>query len=274
MLAGVLGLALSLAGLVGVWLVFPNTADYVRSTFDTLGNSVSVSQSAMDTTGEALAATVASVDALSVMLTASAASVGDTAPVLEQVHTFMADQLPTAMESASSSLKSAQQGAMVLDSAIQSLDTFRFLLSATPVVGTMLEAPLQAYDPEIPMADSLGELATSLETLPAMLTEMAANLDSADDNLLVIQSSLTTMADSVSLISGCLSEYKLMVAQSRSSMDDLRPILTNLEDNLPRIMNGAAVGLTLIFLWLLAAQVVILSQGWELFQGTAGRTEG
>jgi hypothetical protein len=35
-----------------------------------------------------------------------------------------------------------------------------------------------------------------------------------------------------------------------------------------------ALVLSLFFLWLLAAQVVILSQGWELYQGTAGRMEG
>jgi len=29
--------------------------------------------------------------------------------------------------------------------------------------------------------------------------------------------------------------------------------------------------LSVFFLWLLAAQIVILSQGWELFQGTADR---
>ena len=39
---------------------------------------------------------------------------------------------------------------------------------------------------------------------------------------------------------------------------------------------GRAVALALnalMLLWLLAAQVVILSQGWELYQGTAGRME-
>jgi hypothetical protein len=31
--------------------------------------------------------------------------------------------------------------------------------------------------------------------------------------------------------------------------------------------------MSLFFAWLLAAQVVMLSQGWELFQGTADRME-
>jgi len=39
------------------------------------------------------------------------------------------------------------------------------------------------------------------------------------------------------------------------------------------MLNGAAIVVSLFFLWLLAAQVVIFSQGWEPFQGTAGRME-
>ena len=39
---------------------------------------------------------------------------------------------------------------------------------------------------------------------------------------------------------------------------------------MPVVGTTAAIS---FFVWLLAAQVVILSQGWELYQGTAGRIE-
>ena len=64
-----------------------------------------------------------------------------------------------------------------------------------------------------------------------------------------------------------------MINQSQSSMDDVTSILTNIQSNLATILNGVAIVLTLFFIWLLAAQVVILSQGWELYQGTADRME-
>jgi hypothetical protein len=81
------------------------------------------------------------------------------------------------------------------------------------------------------------------------------------------------MATDVSTISSSIAQYKGMVAQSRSSMDNLKSILTNIQTNLDRILTAAAWALTLFFLWLLAAQVVILSQGWELYQGTTDRME-
>ena len=136
-----------------------------------------------------------------------------------------------------------------------------------------MEAPTDTYDPEKPLAESLGEVAVNLKDLPSMFSEMATNMDKADDNLDIVEGSLTTMATNVSGISSSLAQYKGMVAQSRTSMDNLQALLTNIQSNLNQILTIAAIVLSIFFLWLLAAQVVILSQGWELFQGTADRME-
>jgi methyl-accepting chemotaxis protein len=274
MIIGILGLVISLAGLVGIWMVIPTVGGYVNSTILTLNTSINTSQKAMEITGQALGATVDSVDALSAMLGTTAATVEDTKPMFEQINLIMGETLPSTLESATDSLNTAQEAAVVLDSAIKSLDTFRFLLSSTPLFGALVEQPEQAYNPDVPLADSLGELASTLADLPAMFTEMSASIDTADDNLDLVQTNLITMSDSVSLISNSLSKYETMVGQSRSSMDNLTAILTNIENNLPSILNGVAIAFSAFFVWLLVAQVVIFTQGWELYQGTAGRMEG
>lgn len=274
MVAGVLGLVLSLAGLVVVWVYKPAIADSADNTITMLSSSVSTFKDTMQITGEALGATVDSVNALSNMLSTTATSVEDTKPVLDQINTFLGDVLPATVESATDSIKTASQAAEVLDGAIKSLDTFRFVLSGVPLVGSMVEQPESAYDPEVPLADSLGQLASELEGLPELFVGISDDMDKADDNLVTIQDNLTTMSDSVSLISESLSEYEIMITQSESSMDNLMSILINVQDNLTNILNGVAIVMSLFFLWLLAAQVVIFSQGWELYQGTADRIEG
>ena len=274
MIAGILGLALSLTGLVGVWVIKPTAAEYANTTIVALNQSVNTSLEAMKVTGQALEATVESVDALSSMLSATAATIRDTEPVLNHVNFFIGERLPTTIESVTTSLESAQQGARVLDSAIQSLESFQSVLSGAPLLSAFVEQPEQAYDPEKPMAESLGELATSLEDLPELFTEMAADMDKADDNLEIIYSNLTTMSESVALISESLGEYEVMIEQSQSSMENLGTMLSNIQNNLTNILNGVAITFSLFFIWLLAAQVVIFSQGWELYQGTADQLEG
>ena len=95
----------------------------------------------------------------------------------------------------------ARQAAVVLDSTVKSLEAFQFAMSGVPLVSAFVQQPTQAYNPEKPLAESLGEVAAELESLPAMFVEMSAEIDKADDNLVTIQTSLTTMSTSVKLIS-------------------------------------------------------------------------
>jgi uncharacterized protein YukE len=274
MVAGLLGLVLSLAGLVGVWVAKPTVAVYASSTIETLNNSVVTSQNVMDITGQALGGTIDSVDALSAMLSTTAATVEDTKPVLDGFDNMMATTLPSTLRAATDSLYGAQEAAQVLENTIKSLDAFRFLLSGMPLLGDLAAQPGESYNPEKPLADSLGELASNLEGIPDTFVQMSANLSATDENLAAVQGNLVTMSDSVKLISSSLSEYQRMISQSKSSMDNLRSILTTIQSNLATILNAAAIVLSLFLAWLLAAQVVMLSQGWELFQGTADRMEG
>ncbi len=274
MLAGILGLALSLAGLAAIWALKPAVARAVDTTIGTLNQTIDTSVDVMKITGTALGATVDSVDALSEMLATTADTIDDTRPMFVQVNGVMSDTLPSTLEAATGSLKTAQEAATVLESSIKSLDAFRAVLGATPFLSGFVDPNTPAYNPQVPLADSLGDLAANLETMPATFTEMAASMDKADDNLDAVQQNLLTMSKSTALISGSLGEYQKMVVQSQSSMDSLKVMLANVQSNLGNILNIGALVLTLFFLWLLATQVVILTQGWELFQGTAGRLEG
>lgn len=274
MLAGMIGLVLAVAGLVGVWRAKPAVVDYATSTLDTLQGSITTSQEVMVVTEDALGATVGSLEALSVMLTSTAASVDDTAPALDRVNVMMSTNLPAILEAANESLRAAQQAAVVLDSTVRSLEAFQLAMGAVPLLSGLVEAPEEFYNPEIPLDQSLGEVADNLESLPEMFVDISADLDRADDNLATVQSSLETMSTNVDFIAGSLEEYQVMVRQSQTSMGNLSPILTDLQGNLPAIVNGAVIVLTVFLVWLLAIQVVVLTQGWELFQGTAGRMEG
>ena len=119
----------------------PTIASYAESTIDTLNTSISTSQKTMQITGQALGATVDSVDALSEMLGTTAAQLEDTKPVIVQLNAIMSDTLPSTLQSATDSLKTAQQAAVVLDSAIKSLESFQALMKATPMLEQFHHAP-------------------------------------------------------------------------------------------------------------------------------------
>lgn len=273
MLAGIIGLLLSLAGLVGLWIIKPTLTSSIHTTINTLATSADTSQKAMDITSDALGATIDSVDALSEMLGATALTVNDTQPVITQFTFVLSDTLPTTFEAATDSLQAAQAAAYSLEGAIQSFETFRSIMSAIPLIGSMVPKATMPYNPDKPLAESLGELTTSIQDMPDTFVEISANMDKADDNLELVKSNLETMSTSVALISTSLSQYQKMIGESQASMENLVSMLTNVADNLDQILNIASIVLGLFFFWLLAAQIVIFSQGWELYHGTAGRVE-
>lgn len=269
MVAGVVGLLLSLAGLVSIWAVKPVAADSLQSTLVTLLDSIDTSQEVIKITAEALGATVNSVDALSEMLMTTATTVEDTEPVVAEFNNIMGTTLPATIKTTTDSLQTAQEAARVLESTIQSLDTFRFLLSGAPLIGDLVGEPGVSYDPDITLAETLGELAANLEGLPSTFILMAEDLSETDENLDNVRLNLVTMSTSVDVISSSLSEYEAMVIRSESSMEEVKTILNAVEENLVRILNWTAIVFSMFFGWLLAAQLVILSQGWEVFRGTA-----
>jgi hypothetical protein len=109
--------------------------------------------------------------------------------------------------------------------------------------------------------------------MPATFIDISANIDKADDNLDLVKTNLETMSTSVALISTSLSQYQDMIGQSKSSLENINAILTNIDNNLDRVLSYGTIVLGLFFFWLLATQIVIFSQGLELFHGTATRME-
>jgi len=175
------------------------------------------------------------------------------------------------ISAANTSLQAAGQAAESLEGAIRSFETFRAILGSAPIIGSVVPPTQSTYNPKRSMADSLDDLSGSLEEMPAKFEEMAVNFEKADNNLELVRSNLDTMSSKVSEISTSLGEYQAMVSKSQDSMKNLETMLTRFQSNLGLILTIATIILGLFFLWLLATQVVIFSQGWELFHGTAAR---
>ncbi len=268
MIAGVIGLILSLAGLSGTIITKPILANTMNLTVETLVNSLETSQRTLDITSDALGATINSIDALSDMLDATALTVEDTQPVIKKLNIVLAKELPETIKTATVSLTAAEGAAGSLESAIKSFEVLQIILGSSPFLRAIMPPIGEPYNPEKSLADSLGDLSKSMQDMPDTFIEMSADLEKADDNLVLVKDSMTLMSDNVSLISDSLTQYKDVVSQSKTSTDNLNSILTGFQSNLEKYLNITALVLIVFFLWLLAMQVVIFSQGWELYQGT------
>lgn len=269
MVAGVIGLILSLAGLVGLVIARPILTSSMNTTVDTLVDSVETSQKTLEITFDALDATVNSINALSDMLDSTALTVEDTQPVINQLNFVLAEKLPETIETATDSLTAAQSAAGSLETAIKSFEVLQTILGSSYFLSAIMPPAGEPYNPDKSLADSLGELSKSMEDMPDIFIDMSSDLDKADDNLVLVKDSMLLMSDNVSMISDSLTQYQRMIRESKTSTDNLISILAGFQKNLDNILNVTFIVMVLFFLWLLAFQVVIFSQGWELYRGTA-----
>jgi len=183
MAAGVVGLILSIAGLAGLFIIRPALSSSLELAVDTLYTSVESSQKTLALTDGAMDAAINSVDSLAEMLSTTRLIVEDTQPVITQFNEVLGGNLPETFYTAGESLKAAQSAASSLESAIKSFETFQTLLSGFVLLSGGQPQEQTVYDPDTSLADSLGDLSTSIEEMPDVFEGMAKDLDQADNNL-------------------------------------------------------------------------------------------
>ncbi|MCX8025824.1 MAG: hypothetical protein N3A60_11545, partial [Thermanaerothrix sp.] len=121
--------------------------------------------------------------------------------------------------------------------------------------------PGKPYNPETPLHQALGEVATSLDGLNTSLTTMETSLAQTGSNLGLIESEVKRMQEDIQRIRESLQEARDVVKQYQDTTARLLERLRWLEANLPRLTTLAAIGLTIFLVWLGFNQVGVLLQG-------------
>lgn len=206
--ASLLGLALSVAGVAMV----PRTATRVNQ--GVLG-ALDVTANALDVTAEGLnVALVAVGDASSALEAARATTLGvaqtvdDTRPMLRFMQDLAASDLPESIEATQTSLVAAEEAARVVDGTLDQLNAIALLTGLT-------------YDPAVPLDEGVAGVADSLDGLPASFRAVAESLEAAEGNLSLTESQVADLAESLDAIEGSVSEAQTVVKQYQDLVDEL-----------------------------------------------------
>jgi hypothetical protein len=164
-IAALAGLVICVGGIYGVWQVRAVMVANLENTLGLLEDTIKATGNALNVAEDSLGAATSSVDALATTIRTTGKSVKDTLPMIESLTKLTSEDLPATIETTQKALTSAQSSARVIDSTLGLLTTIPLL-------------PLEPYDPQVPLGDSLGSVAKSLEPLPKSLISMSAPGDS------------------------------------------------------------------------------------------------
>ena len=251
--AAVIGLLFSLAGIVGTWYFKTPVTESTTNAVVLIQDSLQATADGLELTQQALTITLNTIAGLESTLTGAAQAMEATQPLLESVSGVLGGGLTETITTVQDSLDTVGSSAEVIDTALR-------FLSAIPLIGI-------EYNPETPLHESINRVSENMAGIPESLSDMEQSLSDGGEGLGNIQSGLETMASSVGEISSSLEQYNAVFQQYLDTIDQVMTRLESLEQNLPAIITFLAVALTIFFLWMILAQVGLLTQGLDLWKG-------
>ncbi len=197
-------------------------------------------------------------------------AVSDSQPFIANVNTLLTQELPTNLETLQATLPAVTDVAGVIDQTLTTLSNIG--IDRTIDLPFNQSIPLQFdlgidYNPEVPFDDSIRELSTSLEGLPASLRELDEDLTVTNDNLGVLSDDLVQASEDLEVINARITElstlfddYLVLIDQLADSIADA---LITVPAQLQMLQTGIIIGLVLLGL----SQLASIYVGYELLAG-------
>lgn len=253
MIASLLGLAGAAAGLI----VVPRAAYRTAVEFQTaLGATVSALDTASETLAlvdETLGETAAALGAAGSAMGEVEQTLGASTEVLDSLNELLGADLPAVILSTRQSLKTTQASADVIEGMLYGLNAISGLTGVS-------------YEPEVSLADSVGEIDTELAGLPASLQEVAGDLETVSGDLESTQEEIDALGERILEIEATVEESQSVIADYRGTLDDLAASLGNLEERIPAWLGRGRTLVTFLLIWFGLAQIGLFWQGWEMLR--------
>ncbi|MHB8112033.1 MAG: hypothetical protein ACYDHA_01055 [Bellilinea sp.] len=249
-IAAVMGLGLSLAGLILLGGFSSRISANLLGALEYLDRALAISSDGLETAESSLQAADSALVSLVSTLDGVNESLQGMDPTLTALSTLLGKDLPGTIEATQDSLDSAQTSAKNIDNVLTSL-------SRIPFFGTLV------YNPDVPLNETLGEISDSLNAIPRSLRDAKSGLDIADKNLTMITSDLGDIAQSTDQIGLSIADALLVIDEYQTLVADMQKRAKDFRQELPGQLRLATLAAALLLIWLAITQIGLLAQGAE-----------
>lgn len=249
-IAAILGLIFSLAGIGLVWVVkAPLTANLI-STLDLIDTTLEATSSGLTVIDDILTKTISDLSSIENTVQTAGKGIDDSVPMVESLSTLLSDNIPQAISATQTGLTTLQDAAGTFESTLQLVTSIPFL-------------PIEGYDPDVSFSDALEDVSQSLDAIPQSLSEMEGTLSSTEGNLVMMGAQINIIARNISELKDSFYEIQLVFDQYQEVISVAQTKLDSLRDSLQTGIIVTAWIFTIIFIWLGIAQLGLLTQGLE-----------
>lgn len=245
-----LGGIFCLVGIIATWQARKHLVSQLDQNLNSVGAALQATSLGLSNAENALENTLSSLETLENTLETTASTVETTAPALHSLVIITREDLPKMITAAQNSLNSAQSSARVIDQVMRALAVL----------------PIVDYNPQKPLHQSLGELSSSLDRLPAAFFTMQAGMAATERNLGAIQGDINTVAQNVAEIRLSLAESQSVLHEYQKLVDDIQEKVDELGKKMPGWLSMTAWLITFVLGWVILVQVGLIVLGLALIQ--------
>src|SRR5512135_886161 len=164
----IISLIISAGGVIALWGLRPAITTALQDTATLISETLATTQKALAVADSALQNATDTMKVLSGSIDSLANSIGSTQDALSSVTALVKQDLPKTIEAARTALTSAQDTARVVDNFLSGISRIQFLNIN--------------YNPDVPLASSIGRISDSLGGLPAQLSKLGDDLGAINVN--------------------------------------------------------------------------------------------
>ncbi len=250
LVGAVIGISLSVAGLILVWVEAPRLEAKINQLFDLGGRTLDTTQSGLAVISTSLDQSQQSVRLMETTADDIGIQLDQTVPMVRSAAGLVGKDMTGVIQNTQTSLDSARASARFID------DTLN-LIASLPLIG-------QRYSPNASLSNSIDQVSKSLEGLPGSLSDLQSNLNTSADNLKTIRSQVQALSGDIHAMDASLGEAKSVVGRYQAQVSELQVDLGRARQELPAAMLIAKAAGSLFFIWLALAQIGMVLQGREL----------
>jgi hypothetical protein len=186
-----------------------------------------------------------------------AAMMGETRDSLRTSSTIVGTELPATVLATQTAIQNARTSARLVDDVLGAL-------SAIPFLGV-------DYRPEVPLNEELGNMARSLDRLPALSTDLSKQLESTATELDDARQETDELSETLEKAQARFAESRSIVAEFRGEVGDSRAMVEQARGQAGGAITWLALGLTFVLAWLTVLQIAALALGLDWLAAPEGR---
>lgn len=245
----ILSLLLGLAGIASVWIVRKPVSDSLVAFAGLAGSTLTITDQALAVVDEGLIQAEQAVAVARDASTSLADTLDSTTPAVQAIALFVGDGLAASLKAAGATVGAAQKSAALVDGALG-------LLNQVPLVNI-------DYNPEVPLAQALGDISTSLEVVPVQLETIGTQLSTSAANLPTLSSSVGQLGNSMAQMTGTVASARQSVQDYRGLVARYQGIVLTIQRLIPFLTAIVPLLVTLLFFWLGVVQIATLRKALE-----------